>query len=197
MGWNFNWHVITGNISIDKIKLEAEINRLNNLNRSKHNLEWITFNRFCRMFGKEEPITKEIILYDIFLVGFPTPNKDDVKVMDNLDTLTITFNHVQYDSHVLALEKCDDLITAFIDRVVKPTKIHISEFNMDSRDGISSGYSYLYFGYTEEELIKIECNEAIDEIYNRLEDMMNTNEIISYVSDYLSEKVKEGAWKNN
>ena len=96
------------------------------------------FNRFCRnVSARRYHLTKDIILHDIFLVGFPTVDKDNVKVIDNVDTLTIIFNHAQYDSHVLALAECDDLITAFINRVVKPTKIHISQFNMDSRDGLS------------------------------------------------------------
>ena len=56
MSWNFNWHVVTGRITIDKRKLWDEVDRLNHLERSKNNLEWITLTVSVGMYLPEDTI---------------------------------------------------------------------------------------------------------------------------------------------
>lgn len=195
MSWSCYNQVVNGEITIDKKKLQDEINLLDQP-ESNHPL-WITIGD-NHGIEYDETITEDIIFYEIFRVGFITTDEDTLKVIDNGDTMTFIYDNTQFNSEdgVFVIDEDENEITDFIGNIVtKPTEIYVTEEVEDSRDGYYGNALTLYFGYTEDNLKTILCNKAIDKMYNRLHGLMNsdTNEIVSYVSEYLSTKLEQAA----
>lgn len=175
--------ILSGEITINKDKLKHEINLLNQAEEDD-------IYKLKELFYDVNHITEDDILTHVFglIKGKTGLGLKQKQVIDNGATITINYNDTWLLSEGEGSFLESDEVTVFVNKIVaEPAKIRCYYTNERSMEAVEGGKRIYYFGYTNEDRIKLKYNDVIQDMYNKLKQIhdIDTNDMIKYIAEYL------------